>query len=211
MDVKKAYKLWSVQYDSDINKTRDLEAISLRETLHSVNFKTCLEIGCGTGKNTEWLVSTANEILAVDLSAEMIALAKQKLRSKKVKFVEADINGEWSFTKKKYDLIVFSLVLEHIKNLDHIFRNASKAVMPGGWMYIGELHPYKHYTGSKARFETKDGLHDVPCFTHHISDFTTSAETYGFEIAGLNEYFDETGRKSVPRILAILFKKQSAG
>jgi len=149
MDVKKAYKLWSRQYDTDANKTRDLEAIALRETLSPLTFSTCLEIGCGTGKNTEWLVTVADEILAVDFSAEMLTLAMQKIRSKKVKFIEADINCEWTFAEKEYGLIVFSLVLEHIETPDHVFRKASKAVKPGGWMYIGELHPYKQYSGSK--------------------------------------------------------------
>jgi len=51
----------------------------------------------------------------------------------------------------------------------------------------------------------------VPCFTHHVSDFTTSAKTHGFEIIKLNEYFDENNREAVPRILAILFKKSFAG
>jgi len=53
MNVKEAYKQWAKQYDTDQNKTRDLEALSLRETLKEINFKNGLEIGCGTGKNTK--------------------------------------------------------------------------------------------------------------------------------------------------------------
>lgn len=33
MNVKEAYKKWSEQYDTNINKTRDLEAISLSDML----------------------------------------------------------------------------------------------------------------------------------------------------------------------------------
>ncbi len=57
MDVQEAYKYWSEQYDTNINKTRELEAISLRDTLSEIKFEKCLEIGCGTGKNTEWLIT----------------------------------------------------------------------------------------------------------------------------------------------------------
>ena len=57
MNVKEAYKNWSKQYDTNINKTRDLEAISIRNVLSEIKFNTCLEIGCGTGKNTEWLIT----------------------------------------------------------------------------------------------------------------------------------------------------------
>jgi trans-aconitate methyltransferase len=63
MDVRKVYNNWAGQYDSDFNKTRDLEAFALKETLNSLIFETCLEIGCGTGKNTEWLLKkTTNTI-----------------------------------------------------------------------------------------------------------------------------------------------------
>ena len=55
MNVQEAYDNWADQYDSNMNKTRDLEAVALRETLAYIPFDTCLEIGCGTGKNTEWL------------------------------------------------------------------------------------------------------------------------------------------------------------
>lgn len=55
MSVEGAYNQWSEQYDSNENKTRDLEAIALREMLGKIQFENCLEIGCGTGKNTEWL------------------------------------------------------------------------------------------------------------------------------------------------------------
>lgn len=51
-DVQQAYNSWAQQYDSNENKTRDLEARSLRETLAPLTFEHCLEIGCGTGKNT---------------------------------------------------------------------------------------------------------------------------------------------------------------
>ncbi len=93
MNVKESYNIWAHQYDSNVNKTRDLEAISLRQTLSSVEFESCLEIGCGTGKNTEWLVHKATHITAVDLSEAMLSKAKEKIKSSKVNFKVADITG----------------------------------------------------------------------------------------------------------------------
>ena len=55
MDIEQAYNIWADQYDTNSNKTRDLEAISLRTALSGFQFNNCLEIGCGTGKNTQWL------------------------------------------------------------------------------------------------------------------------------------------------------------
>jgi hypothetical protein len=48
MTIQESYNLWALQYDTNVNKTRDLEAIALRETLRLIPFNNCLEIGCGT-------------------------------------------------------------------------------------------------------------------------------------------------------------------
>jgi ubiquinone/menaquinone biosynthesis C-methylase UbiE len=207
MKPQQAYNSWASQYDSNKNKTRDLEAKALREVLSTISFDSCLEIGCGTGKNTEWLLQKTEWITAVDLSEEMLSRAREKVQSAKVEFVQADINTDWTFTEKKFDLVSFSLVLEHIKNLDHIFQEAQRKLLEGDYLYIGELHPFKQYTGSKARFETGEGLQVVECYNHHISEFTQSAEKHGLRLLQLREWFDNDDRSSIPRILTLLFQK----
>ena len=206
MSVQKAYDSWSEQYDTGINKTRDLEAIALQQTLADIAFNSCLEIGCGTGKNTAWLINKANQITAVDLSSEMLAKAKQKINSGKVNFIQADILQDWNFTDKIFELVSFSLVLEHIENLEPIFNKVSKLIAPGGYIYVGELHPFKQYSGSKARFTTDEGEQVVSCFNHHISDFVRAAKNNGFSIENINEYFDDDNSTTIPRILSMLFK-----
>lgn len=208
MDIRSAYNDWSKNYDSNINKTRDLEAISLRETLQNLKFKSCLEIGCGTGKNTEWLVTKADKIVAVDFSERMLAVAKNKINSPKVEFIQADILEAWNFTSGRlFDLVTFSLVLEHIQELELIFQKVKEVTDDNAYVYIGELHPFKQYGGSKARFETETGLEIVTCFNHNISDFTQAAQNAGFHIVLLQEYFDENDRNSIPRILTLVLKK----
>lgn len=207
MDVRQAYNSWAEQYDTNINKTRDLEALTIRSVLADMHFKNCLEIGCGTGKNTEWLVSKSDQLTSVDFSEEMLAKAKTKVTDNNISFHQADIMNEWTFVKNKYDLITFSLILEHIENLDDIFQKCAQAISPRGYLYIGELHPFKQYQGSKARFETTEGPQIVNCYTHHISDFTNSAKSHGFDIIEIKEFFDDGNRDSIPRILGLLFKE----
>jgi ubiquinone/menaquinone biosynthesis C-methylase UbiE len=205
MNVKEAYDNWASQYDKDFNKTRDLEAISLRESLKDIHVDRCLEIGCGTGKNTSWLAEHAEHVTAVDFSEEMLAVAREKIKAGNVEFVRADITNEWSFATKPYDLVTFSLILEHISNIENIFRVLRTVVKINGLVYIGELHPFKQYSGSKARFENAEGLHVLPCFNHHISDFTGSAVRNGFHITEIREYFDEAEKHSIPRVLSLIF------
>lgn len=207
MDVRQAYNNWAAQYDTNDNKTRDLEALALKENVGALPVERCLEIGCGTGKNTAWLCTIAAQITAVDLSEEMLAKAKAKITSAAVLFKQADINQPWNFAATQFDLITFSLVLEHIENLDAIFEKASAIIVNGGHVYVGELHPFKQYAGTKARFDTTEGQQVVRCFNHNLSDFTQAAKKWGFEIVDVNEYFDNNDRSTLPRILTLLFRK----
>ena len=208
MSIQEAYNNWASQYDTNKNRTRDLEGVALRAALKELSFEYCLEIGCGTGKNTEWLMRRALQITAVDLSEEMLVRAEKKVSSNKVEFVQADITREWDFVEQQqYDLVSFSLVLEHIADLDHVFKETAAALKQGGYVYIGELHPFKQYAGTKARFDTEEGRQELECYTHHISDFVQTAKQYGLKLLDVNEYFDDNDRTGIPRILTVLLQK----
>jgi ubiquinone/menaquinone biosynthesis C-methylase UbiE len=207
MDIANAYNSWSSQYDTNDNKTRDLEALSLQKILQGKSFKHCLEIGCGTGKNTAWLLSISDQITAIDLSKGMLDIAKNKIQSDKVNFIEGDITKDWTFANQTYDLVTFSLMLEHIEDLNAVFQKLAKVSHTGTCVYIGELHPFKQYAGSKARFETESGTHVVTCFNHNVTDFIQAANTSGFQLIQLDEQFDDADRSQIPRILNLLFEK----
>lgn len=207
MDIPESYNIWSVSYDHDQNPTRDLEAISLRETLAGMRFDTCLELGCGTGKNTLFLKDLARKVIAVDFSEKMLEVAKENIPDGNVEFFKADIMASWDFVSKKIDLIVSSLVLEHIEDVRPVFEKAYRTLTPGGIFYMGELHPYKQYSGSHAHFENQEGKFSLRCFTHHISDYTNAASEAGLQIMAVKEFFDQKPQPGLPRIITLLFRK----
>lgn len=204
--TEKLYAEWAPTYDTVVNKTRDLEKTACRKTLSEIPFETVIELGCGTGKNTAWLAGKAKHLIAVDLSQEMQAVAKGKVGGN-VDFKLADITKPWDFASGKVDLITCSLILEHVKALDFIFREAARLLNPGSHFYICELHPFKQYSGSKARFETDEGQKVLECFTHHISDFTGSGKANGFSLIQLKEWFDSDDKTVIPRLISFLFRK----
>lgn len=200
MQTKDAYNNWSEIYDSVENKTRDLEAKELRSVLNNIQVDRILEIGCGTGKNTGWLVENCNQLTAVDFSNKMLQLAKQKIKNNKVVFTEADITKPWAFSKA--DLITCSLVLEHIEDLGFIFNQAASKLSKDGLFYIGELHPYKQLQGSRAKFEQEGTVLHLEYFIHHISNYLEAAKETGFICNDLQEWFDGEGTV-VPRLVLI--------
>ncbi|HEV8284355.1 MAG TPA: class I SAM-dependent methyltransferase [Chitinophagaceae bacterium] len=208
MQNKEAYNRWSITYDDVVNKTRDVEALAFRSILSKVKFSTAIELGAGTGKNTEWLIKNAEHVIAVDFSEEMLNAAKKKINSNNIEFAIADITKPWIFTDKKNDLITCSLILEHIENIDFVFQQAGQHLNSGGLFYIGELHPFKQYQGSKARFETGSELFTLECFIHNISDYMDAAAKNNFFCLSLTEWFDDNDKNSIPRVIAFLFQKK---
>jgi ubiquinone/menaquinone biosynthesis C-methylase UbiE len=211
MQNKEAYNRWSASYDAVTNRTRDVEASAFREVLANRRFSNVIELGCGTGKNTEWLAGKAGHVIAVDFSEEMLNAARKKIVRGNVDFAIADITKPWLFADRKVDLITCSLILEHIENIDFIFQQAGQHLKEKGLFYIGELHPFKQYQGSKARFEAAPGeLFILECFTHHISEYMEAANNNGFSCLSLKEWFDddEGDSNSIPRIITFFFQKK---
>lgn len=205
MNNQQAYDSWSQTYDTVENKTRDLEAEALRASVSGENLN-ILEIGCGTGKNTEFLQTKAEHLIGADFSAEMLERAKRKITAENVRFKQLDLRETWDFSENSFDLITCSLALEHIENIDFVFAEARRVLRPGGKFYFGELHPFKQYQGSKARFETNSGVYELECFVHHASDYFAAANRNDFTCVELKEWFDNDDETTIPRLLTMIFQ-----
>ncbi|MEQ1762371.1 MAG: class I SAM-dependent methyltransferase [Pyrinomonadaceae bacterium] len=204
--IQKLYDEWSATYDSVVNTTRDLEKRACESLLGQLSFDRVLELGGGTGKNTAWLAERSREVVSVDLSPEMLAIAHEKVKASNVEFRVGDVTREWDFGDG-FDLITCSLILEHVEDLGHVLREAARVLVPGGRFYICELHPFKQYGGTKARFEGVGGEKVLECFTHHVSDYTNPALISGFAIERMDEWFDGYDRSALPRLASFVFKR----
>jgi ubiquinone/menaquinone biosynthesis C-methylase UbiE len=207
MTTQKLYDQWSATYDTVENKTRDLEKVACETVLGALTFTRVLELGGGTGKNTSWLAEHGERTLSLDLSPEMQAVAKAKVTNENVEFGIADVRKPWRFADFSPDLITCSLILEHVDDLGFVFEQARKTLLNGGRFYICELHPFKQYEGSKARFETEDGLQVTDCFQHHVTDYTSAAMANGFVLERMDEWFDNDDRTTTPRLISFVFRR----
>lgn len=199
------YDFWAYQYDNNVNLTRDLDKTATIESLSNENFFKVLELGCGSGKNTEWLITKADRLVGIDFSKNMLDLASKKINSKKVTFINADLNGKWPVKNNSFDLATINLTLEHIKNLEHIFNSLFMKLTKGGKCFVCELHPKKQSLGSKAQFE-KNGIDIVLDVFHHSEiEYINSAEKAGLNLIAKKDWFDNA--KDVPRLISFIFEK----
>ena len=207
MNIQSAYNKWSSTYDNDKNFTRDLDAIVMKKNFSDLKFNTILEIGCGTGKNTELLSRIAKKVYAYDFSEEMISKAKEKVKTDNVIFSLSDITQKWQTKDQSIDLITCNLVLEHIEDLSFIFSEASRSLVDKGKFFISELHPFRQYEGTKANFKQDGTTTEINAFVHHISDFLDAADKNGLALIELKELWHEKDQNKPPRLVTFLFEK----
>lgn len=212
-EVATAYDRWATQYDTDRNLTRDLDGVILqRNTSLELSNRTVLEIGCGTGKNSAWLASRVRELVAVDFSAGMLAVAQQRVPSPNVRWIQHDVRERWPVDDAGVDVVVGNLVLEHVERLEPIFAEAARVLRNDGQLYVCELHPFRQWRGGQAHF-TEQSTGDtvqVNAFVHSVSDYVNAALQHGFALTHLGEWTeDDAPANSLPRLLSLQFKLEA--
>ena len=203
--IKDDYNTWAHQYDKNINRTRDLDTTVTKNSLSKIDFFKVLELGCGSGKNTEWLITKADRLVGLDFSKNMLDLARKKIKNDKVTFINTDINKNWPVNDNSFDLATINLTLEHIETLDHVFNSLFMKLTPGGKCFVCELHPKKQLSGSRAQFEENGTEVVLDVFQHSKQDYIQNAEKAGFNLLAKEDWYDN--EKDIPRLISFLFEK----
>jgi malonyl-CoA O-methyltransferase len=207
--VRAAYSQWATTYDTDRNLTRDLDQVVTRAVLAGRRYRTILELGCGTGKNTRLLVQIGERVHAIDFSEGMLEQARAKGFGPEVTFSQSDITQPWPCPDQSVDLMSCNLVLEHIDDLTFVFTEAARVLAPAGHMFICELHPFKQYMGGRAGFQGDQGRIEPPAFVHHISDFLDAATAAGLTLISFKEWWHDDDQHAPPRLASFMFRKPS--
>ena len=209
--IAAAYNEWAESYDADPNKTRDLAGKALRETNLDLQGRDVIEIGCGTGRNTIWLAERAGNVLALDFSEGMLNHARQRLAGNaRVRFIQHDIRTPWPIAAEAADLAIAMLVLEHVEDIEHVFKEAERTLRSGGQLFICELHPMRQLLGGQAQFtRSSTGERErVPAFLHNVSDYVNGSLAAGFLLVRMDEWSDSDAEEtSPPRLLSLLLAR----
>jgi ubiquinone/menaquinone biosynthesis C-methylase UbiE len=209
--IAAAYDRWAETYDTDPNRTRELAGEVLRLAELPIAGRDVVEIGCGTGRNTEWLETQAASITALDFSEEMLRRATTRIRDPKVRFIQRDVRTTWPLADEAADIVIAMLILEHVEHLETVFAEAVRALRSNGKLFICELHPMRQLMGGQAQFSnSQTGERErIGAFLHNVSDFVNGGLSEGLELRRLDEWRDpDAASDSIPRLLSLLFTKK---
>jgi ubiquinone/menaquinone biosynthesis C-methylase UbiE len=105
--------------------------------------KIILEIGCGIGEFSRLLAKRFDKVIAIDLSPNMIEVAKQHSQDfDNIDFQVADIL-QWQFPLDKFDAIASIATFHHLP-LTQLLPKLKAILNPGGKLVILDLIEYEY-------------------------------------------------------------------
>lgn len=134
-----------------------------------------LDLGCGTGLISYELAEYVDNILGMDNSEGMLRIFDQKAKMFGLTNVSSQFHDiKRKLPQKRYDLIISSMTLHHIKSPRNFIKKAKGILKKGGFLAISDL-------------EKEDGTF------HGIN--TEGVEHFGFKKKYLNSIFEENELK----------------
>jgi SAM-dependent methyltransferase len=124
--------------------------------LQEENCRRLLELGAGTGQDSVFFTAHGLQVVASDLSPQMVARCREKgLDARVMDFLHLD------FPAESFDAVYALNCLLHVPNADlpAVLEAIAPVLRPGGLFYLGV---YGHDVAEEGSFE--DGIHHPPRF-----------------------------------------------
>lgn len=102
------------------------------------------EVACGNGYNARRMVKEgAEEVWASDISSKLIEIASTKYENpySKIKYLVRDALDFNNLPENYFDLVVISMAIHYVEDLDRLFKNANKIIKKGGRIVFVTNHP----------------------------------------------------------------------
>jgi putative AdoMet-dependent methyltransferase len=135
-------------YDNDVRNEADPIRTGYQDVLRWVVQQAqitptsrVLELGSGTGNLSE-LIASCGELLAVDVSENMEAIAKHKVRHlANRRFIKADILEVFSQELGKFDAVISTYAVHHLTDHEkqQLFALVFDRLLPSGSAVFGDL------------------------------------------------------------------------
>jgi SAM-dependent methyltransferase len=116
-----------------------------------------LDLGCGFGWASRWARKRgAAEVLGVDLSANMLAKAREFPADEGVAYLRADLNS-LELPPNTFNVAFSSLTLHYLKDLPHLVAQVYQSLVGGGTFTFSVEHPLWTAPSSPAFIEDSQG------------------------------------------------------
>jgi SAM-dependent methyltransferase len=139
VDTVTGYAAWATSYDGPGNVTVKLEGEVVRALVRELPpAVSVLDAACGTGRHTAYLVAQGHDVVGIDTSSEMLAIAREKVPG--ARFETADLD-DIPLGDGCMDAVVCALALSHARDIRPAIAELARVLRPGGRLIVSNPHP----------------------------------------------------------------------
>lgn len=185
-DVVDGYARWAPRYDRP-NPAIEQEQPIVHGMLAELPRGVALDAACGTGRHAAKLVELGHQVIGVDTSEEMLAIARTKVPSADLRTGRLE---RLPVDDASVDLVTCALALTHVDDLGPVLREFARVLRPGGRVLISDIHPVGTTTGAIAAFPDKDVAAGVPyvrSVIHQVGDYLAAFRDAGLAVLDCRE------------------------
>lgn len=188
LDPLTGYNLWAEKYGRESNPIKNLSDQFITSHLPALENKSVLDVGCGAGKFCKLAEGQqASKIMGIDLSPEMITVAKKNCH--RTDFIINDA-ALVPLEKNSFDIVICALMLAHQKELEPTLSVLIQSLTPRGQLLITDFHPYLTLMNAKRTFTGTDNkTYEVEHYLHLFEAYFKCVKKYGATIKHLEEPF----------------------
>jgi ubiquinone/menaquinone biosynthesis C-methylase UbiE len=126
---------------------KDVEAAILRQ-LSGRKIDNLLDAGTGTGRMLELLAPSARRAVGVDVSPEMLAIARDRLLRENIRHAQVRLGDTYRLPFANgaggagFDVVLFHQVLHYLDDPGAAVAEAARVMAPGGSLLIADFAPH---------------------------------------------------------------------
>jgi ubiquinone/menaquinone biosynthesis C-methylase UbiE len=151
--VAAGYPEWAPGYDQPSNPIIRLEESVVPALLAESPPGRALDAACGTGRHTARLVELGHDVIGVDETEAMLAVARERVPGVDLRLGSL---AELPLEDAAVDLAVCSLALTHVAELGPPVAEFRRVLRPGGRVVVSDAHPTFVALGEQAAYRVDD-------------------------------------------------------
>lgn len=139
-DNTKFFEEYQKMRETKINANELIEIPEIKSMLPDLKDKKILDLGCGAGGMSRYFAENgAKRVLGVDISKNMINLAKKENNYKNVEFKVLEMERILKI-KEKFDMVFSSLAFHYVEDFEKLMKDISNLLNPNGILIFSQEH-----------------------------------------------------------------------
>lgn len=139
---------WSTiaeKYDSTVSETGDQSQQLIinpivEEFLGDLKGKVILDAGCGNGYWSRRMAKTAERVVGVDFTPELIEHAKRRGVPNNVQFLLGNL-ARTTFLDNSFDTVLLNMVVLDLEDLSSVIHEIGRVTKDSGYVVVSTTHP----------------------------------------------------------------------